>query len=318
MVVENAALSLEEIHALDGGTAEDVQTGVCAHPRVERILLGTATLTQSPSPTDLLDDFVAAGGRRLDLANVYGEGSASRIVGRWLARASPSTALGLYVKGCHPPFCGPRFVQREVDRARTSLSVSSLDYFVSHRDDPNVSIEAWAEALQSELERGTVRAVGVSNWSLSRFAALRATFGSQRQRVAVFSNHFSLAEMVTPTMPRCRAVGRSDARRLAAESVQVVAWAPLAGGFFAGRDQASWDSDANRARRRRTAELAASYGVSPSAIALAYVLSEHEMVMAAVGTRSPDHLRDLIAAAAIELRSDEIDRLEGAVEGAAS
>jgi aryl-alcohol dehydrogenase-like predicted oxidoreductase len=73
---------------------------------------------------DLLDQFVAAGGRRLDLANVYGQGSASRIVGHWLAGVSSSTAVTLYVKGCHPPFCAPSFVRQEVDSARKSLSVS--------------------------------------------------------------------------------------------------------------------------------------------------------------------------------------------------
>ena len=129
--------------------------------------------------------------------------------------------------------------------------------------------------------------------------------------MAVFSNHFSLAEMVRPTMPGCRAMRRSDARQLALEGVQVVAGASLAGGFFAGRDRSSWNTRANRDRRSRAVEFAASYGVSPSAIALVYVLNEHELVMPAVGTRSSEHLRDLIAAAGVGLRRDDIDWLEG-------
>ena len=275
-------------------------------------MLGTATLTEAATPTDLLDSFVAAGGRRLDLANVYGEGDASRIVGRWLARASRSPRVELYVKGCHPPLCAPGFVQREVDVARASLAVSSLDYFILHRDEPTVPVQAWAEALQTQLERGSVKAVGVSNWSPSRFAELRTAFASRAAAVAVFSNHYSLGEMVAPPMPRCRTMNRGDARRLAADGVQVLAWAALAGGFFAGRDSTSWDSDANRARRRRAAELAASYGVSTCAIALAYVLGEHDLVMASVGTRSVENLVDLLGAAAIELTVHEIDWLEGA------
>lgn len=277
---------------------------------MERILLGTATLARAESPTLLLDRFAESGGCRIDLANVYGDGEASRIVGSWLPHLNAAAEFGLYVKGCHPPLCGPEFVQREVDRARMLLSVDSLDYFILHRDDSDVPLAAWSEALRTQLERGAVNRVGVSNWSMARFRGLQAELASSAHRLAVLSNHFSLAEMGSPIMPGCRSIERADAHRLAAGDVQVVAWAPLAGGFFAGRRHASWDSPANRERRFRATALGAARDVSATAIALAYVLAAHDSLMAAIGTSSSRHLDELMSAATIELESDELDWLE--------
>jgi aryl-alcohol dehydrogenase-like predicted oxidoreductase len=278
-------------------------------PPAERVLFGTVTLPQASSPDALLDRFLTHGGRRLDLANVYGDGESSRIVGRWLAGTS-GPRPSLYVKGCHPPLCAPRFIRQEVDTAREALGVDTLDYFSLHRDDPTLPAEAWADAFLEEVERGAIMAAGVSNWSIERFLELRAAFGRDEQRLAVFSNHLSLVEMVTPIVAGCLSVGPDEARRLTAEGVQVVAWAALAGGFLAGREREGWDSEPNRERRQRAAELAASRGLSSTAIGLAYVLGQDDLIMAAVGTRSPEHLDELMGAAAIELDAAEIDWLE--------
>ena len=86
--------------------------------RTERLVLGTADLRDDELTVSLLDRFHAAGGRRLDLANVYGDGEASRGARRWLAQSARRDDVVLYVKGCHPPFCSPSLVKVEVERAR--------------------------------------------------------------------------------------------------------------------------------------------------------------------------------------------------------
>jgi aryl-alcohol dehydrogenase-like predicted oxidoreductase len=280
-------------------------------PDVRRILLGSADLADAAAPTALLDRFVEAGGRRLDLANVYAGGRSSEIVGRWLAdrRAGPTPTL--YVKGCHPPFCAPELVQKEVDEARSLLGVERLDNFILHRDDPEITPGQWAAALRAEIDRGSVGGVGVSNWTVERFLALREAFGDDAHQPSSFSNHLSLAEMVRPTWPGCLGMSSDEASKLAGSGVEVIAWAALAAGFFAGADPDSWDSDANRARRSRAEALASERGVSPVAIALAYVLHRPANVLAAVGTRSVDHLGQLLEAASIQLEPREVAWLEG-------
>ena len=77
-----------------------------------RLVLGTLDLPDTRLAPRLLDRYVDAGGRALDVANVYGDGEASRAVGRWLARG-PAHRPVLYAKGCHPPHCRPDLVAAE-------------------------------------------------------------------------------------------------------------------------------------------------------------------------------------------------------------
>jgi aryl-alcohol dehydrogenase-like predicted oxidoreductase len=281
---------------------------------IDRVVLGSADL-RGGDAAPVLERFREAGGRRLDLANVYGEGESMRAVGSWLDASGTRDELVLYAKGCHPPQCAPAFVAGEVEVARSSLGVDHLDAFVLHRDDPAVGVEVWAAALLAEVERGSVTSFGISNWTLERFRALRAALGPDAAKLAVFSNHFSLAEMVAPTWPGCLAMSRAEISEIAATGTTVLAWAGLAGGYFAGRELESWESAENGRRRERAGVIARDAGVGVPAVALAYLLGQPDDLLVAVGTRSVDHLDELLAATELRLGADELRWLErGGVE----
>jgi aryl-alcohol dehydrogenase-like predicted oxidoreductase len=269
-----------------------------------RLLLGSADLRDDDVTPTLLDRFYGAGGRKLDLANVYGDGESQRAIGKWLAARGVRDELELHVKGCHPPYCDPTNIAGEVEHSRSLLGVDSLDSFTLHRDDLEVPVDAFAEKLLEQVERGTISSFGVSNWTFARFQELRAALGIDAATLAIFSNHFSLAEMVTPTWPGTLAMSEDELAALDHSSVTAIAWAALAGGFFAGRDLPSWAGEDNLARRQRAQELAGRIGASTPAVALAYVLSQGPRVWAAVGTRSLSHLDELLAAP--ELSPDDL------------
>jgi aryl-alcohol dehydrogenase-like predicted oxidoreductase len=276
---------------------------------IDRIVLGSADLrTDTAAP--VLERFREAGGHRLDLANVYGDGDSMRAVGSWLEATGARDGLVLYAKGCHPPACAPGLVGEEVDRARTSLGVDVLDAFVLHRDDQAVDAEEWAAALLAEVDRGSIASFGVSNWTLGRFRDLRAALGPDAGKLTIFSNHFSLAEMVTPTWPGCLATTGAEISELASTGTRVLAWAGVAGGYFAGRELESWHSDENAARRERANVVATRAGLAAPAVALAYLLNRPDGLLVAVGTRSVDHLDELLAATELRLGQDELDWLE--------
>jgi aryl-alcohol dehydrogenase-like predicted oxidoreductase len=272
-----------------------------------RLVFGSADLLDDELTPALLDQFIEEGGQALDVANVYTDGSAQRGVGRWLRRRRPDVVL--YAKGCHPPYCAPSQVRPEVERARQSLGVERLDAFVLHRDDPAVPVTAWADALNSELERGAAAAVGVSNWTEERFEALRDVLG---EAASVFSNHFSLAVMEESPWPGCLAIDSASATELACRGTVVLAWASLAGGYLVGGsrpDSRSWESAVNAARRDRAAELARELGTTSAAVALAYVLA-HEGVRPIVGTRSLEHLTQALGADELDLAPEQVAYLE--------
>ena len=261
-----------------------------------RLLLGSADLRDDDVTPALLDRFYEAGGRKLDLANVYGDGESERAIGKWLAARGVRDELELHVKGCHPPYCDPTHVAAEVERSRTLLGVDTLDSFTLHRDDLEIPVDSFAEALLEQIERGTISSFGVSNWTFARFQELRAALGVDAATLAIFSNHFSLAEMVTPTWPGTLAMSEDELAALERSSVTAIAWAALAAGFFAGRDVPSWAGEDNLGRRQRAQELAGRLGASAPSVALAYVLAQGPRVWAAVGTRSLSHLDELLAA----------------------
>jgi aryl-alcohol dehydrogenase-like predicted oxidoreductase len=282
-----------------------------------RLVFGTLHLPDTAVAERLLDRYVEAGGRALDVANVYQDGDASRTVGRWLARG-PQGRPVLYAKGCHPPECRPDLVAAEVDHARTLLGVDRIDVFILHRDDVSYPVSAWAEALLGEVDTGRIGAFGVSNWTIERTRELRSHLDAlgAGDRLQAFSNHFSLARMVSAPWPGCLALSTDELRVVGDLGLSMLAWSSLATGYFAGHDTPHWDDPENRARRDRAAAVAERLGTSAPAIALAYVLHQPEHVLPVVGTRSEAHLDEALRAEGIRLSPDDLAWLEHGRNGA--
>jgi aryl-alcohol dehydrogenase-like predicted oxidoreductase len=279
--------------------------------RRSRIVLGTFALADNEVSPALLDRYYAAGGRALDLANVYLDGEAAQAAGTWLRQRGRAGDMVLYAKGCHPPACHPGLVRQEVEHALRLTGLDYLDVFLLHRDNPQVPAQAWADALGAEAEAGRIGAFGVSNWRLGRTRELAAAAAGRGEHgLVAFSNHFSLAELVAEPWPDCIAVTKDELPDLRALGLRMLAWSSLATGYFAGREQPCWVSPANAARRGRARELAARRGVSPTAVALAYVLNQDDHVLPVIGTVSPAHLGEALAAAAIGLTPAETAWLE--------
>ena len=279
-----------------------------------RLVFGTLDLPDTSLAPRILDRFYAAGGRALDVANVYRDGESEQAVGRWLhARHSPDGVV-VYAKGCHPPYCRPELVSSELDRARGLLGLDRIDVFVLHRDDPSLPAAAFADALLEQVAAGTIGGFGVSNWTVPRLRELQLHLDRVGEDgLVVFSNHFSLAEMVAEPWPGCLAVDKQDLIALADTDLLILAWSSLATGFFAGRDPVSWDSPGNRARRERATELAEELGTSAVTIALAYVFHQPDYVLPVVGTRSEAHLDEALSASQIELSPQQLEWLESGV-----
>jgi aryl-alcohol dehydrogenase-like predicted oxidoreductase len=273
----------------------------------ERLVFGTLALADDGLAPRLLDRFHAGGGRALDVANVYLDGEAALAAGRWLRKRPDGVVV--YAKGCHPPNCSPALVGAEVDEACRLLGLERLDVFILHRDDPAVAVGAWADALLEQVARGRIGAFGVSNWTLARARELRAQLDAPDKLVA-FSNHFSLAEMVSAPWPGCLAASKEELAELAELGVVMLAWSSLATGFFGGRDTPHWDSPANRARRARAVELGERTGSSAAGVALAYVLHQPGKVLPVVRTGSEDHLDEMLAATEVTLSDAQVAWLE--------
>ncbi len=280
---------------------------------VSWLVLGTAQvgLAGADLPASawfrLWDDAFERGVRAFDGAFHYGERS-EELLGRWLRTRRAREDVVLLHKVAHTPACTPAAVRTQLEASLRRLGTDRVDGLLLHRDDPAVPAAAFAEALAAELAAGRARAAGVSNWATERIAELAASL-----RVALVSNQLSLAEPAEPVWQGCL---RADTAWHERTGTPLLAWSAQARGFFAGRPEDAelrrcWLTPGNLERRRRAEELAAARGVTPVAVALAWVLAQPHPALCAVGALTTDALDACAAAERVALGEGERAWLAG-------
>lgn len=260
----------------------------------------------------LLDDFVARGGNCLDTAHVYGMGASESTIGRWLARWGGRRELVLVTKGAHPPATRPDAVRPQLSETLARLGCEEVDLYLLHRDDPDVPVGEFVDALDEVRALGWTQAVGVSNWSPARLVAAREDARRRgRTPPVALSNHVSLAELTRVPFEGGRGLEVSDLAELAASGVAVFSWSARAHGYFArsassGSSDGPWEGSANAARRARAGELAARRGTTGDLVALAWLLAVSPATFPIVGSRTPEETARFFGALALELNEAEV------------
>ncbi|MCW5547470.1 MAG: aldo/keto reductase [Opitutaceae bacterium] len=264
---------------------------------VSRLIMGCDNQETMAHGAAVWDDYYERGGLTFDTAHIYGGGLQEKLLGHWVKHRGLREEVSLIVKGAHTPFCNPDDLVREFDISLNRLQTGYADLYVMHRDNPDVPVGEFVDVLNEQVRAGRIRVFGGSNWSLPRIAAAnRYAARKGLQGFGVVSNNFSLARMVNPVWGGCIAASDPDSRRwLKKHQFPLLAWSSQARGFFtdrAGPDKRDdeqlvrcWYSDDNFARRERAVALAAKKGVTPIAIAAAYVLHQPFPTFALIGPR---------------------------------
>ena len=290
---------------------------------ISRLVMGCDNQTTKPHAAALFDDYFERGGNCFDTAHLYGGGIMERLLGEWIATRGVREDVVLIGKGAHTPDCYPEAVHRQLDETLNRLQTDNVDIYFLHRDNPDIPISEWLDALNQERDAGRITVFGGSNWTIDRLTEANAQ-AEQRgvQGFTVLSNNFSLARMVNPVWPGVLACSEAAYRDYLLEAgMALFPWSSQARGFFT--DAASpeklsdkelvnaWYSPANFQRRGRAIELAEKKGVTPMAIAAAYVLAQPFPTFPLIGPRALSETRTSFAALDIELTSDECTWLEG-------
>lgn len=292
--------------------------------QVSPVALGFEFFETLDSASVLLDGYYGAAGNVFDTGFIYGEGKTEKIFGRWQQKNRLSRDdFFLIGKGAHAPDCYPEAVGRQLDISLERLQVDYLDIYFLHRDNLDVPVGEFVDALDAEIKAGRIRGLwGGSNWTMERLdAAIAYAHAGGKTAPGALSNNFSLAEMVNPVWQGCVAASSPAWKSwLKASQMPNFAWSSQGRGFFteqAGRGKlengelvAAWYSQENFARRDRAIELAEMIGRSPIHIALAYVLAQPFPVVALIGPRRLSELEDSLSALDIELTPEQVVWLE--------
>jgi hypothetical protein len=117
----------------------------------------------------------------IDTAPIYGFGHSEEIVGKAIAeggglrsRVFIATKVGLeWRDGKIVRNASREQIMREIDDSLRRLGTDDIDIYQVHWPDPGVPIEETVEAMLTLFKRGTIRAIGVSNFSVAEMDRFR-------------------------------------------------------------------------------------------------------------------------------------------------
>lgn len=288
------------------------------------VALGFEFFPNFASASLTLDSFYEAGGNLFDTAFVYGGGKTEAIFGDWhTSRNVPREEIVLIGKGAHSPLCYPDVIAKQLDQSLNRLKTDYVDIYFMHRDNTDVPVGEFVDAMDAEVQRGRIRGIfGGSNWTRQRMdEAIAYAEKTGKTAPGALSNNFSLAEMLDPIWAGCVAASDEPWKEWAKErQIPNFAWSSQGRGFFtdrAGRDKRDdeeivrvWYSERNFERRDRAIELAKELGRHPIHIALAYVIAQPFPVIPLIGPRTIAELEDSLSALDIKLTPEQVRWLE--------
>ncbi len=285
--------------------------------------LGFEDFRTFASGSILLDAYWEAGGNLFDTGWVYGAGYTEKLLGEWLKNRGTRQEAVVIGKGAHTPLCYPDVIAKQLTQTLERLQTDYLDIYFMHRDNPDVPVGEFVDAMDAEVKAGRIRGIfGGSNWTMERMdEAIAYAERTGKQNPGALSNNFALAEMLEPIWAGCITSSTPAWRQwLTARQIPNFSWSSQARGFFtdrAGRDKRDneeivriWYNDQNFGRRDRAIELAKKLGKKPIHVALAYVLAQPFPSIPLIGPRTLDELDDSLNGFDIKLTPAEVSWLE--------
>lgn len=251
-----------------------------------------------------------------DHADVYGAGASEEYFGRILER-NPGlrdriliqskcalirdTEKTLYIDTTK------EHIIESVENSLRRLKTDYLDIFLLHRVDTLMEPDEIAEAFDALVTSGKVRNFGVSNFKMMDLMYLQSVLN---QKLLIDQMQLSVAhtELIDSSnsvqMNEVDNVDRNDGllAYMRMNKMTVQAWSPFQVRFYGGvfmndPGYATLNSVVNR--------LAEEKGVSPSAIAIAWILRHPAKMQPLIGTTNKDRLVDICTASDVSLSRAE-------------
>ncbi len=285
-----------------------------------------------------------AGVNFIDTADIYSNGESEEILGRAIRNLGlprEELVIATKVNGRMTHFARPgaspaeiaevarrntarninglsrKHIMDAIDGSLRRLGLDHVDLYQIHSFDPLTPLDETLEALDSLVKAGKVRYIGFSN--LPAWRTAKALGISERKALARFEcgqMYYSIGG---------REIEREVAPLALEEQLSIIAWSPLAAGFFTGK----YTRDGGPNDARRTAfdfppvnldrgfaildvlkAVAAERGVPVPTVALAWALAKPWLTSLILGAKTTDQLRSNLEAVSLALSPEETARLE--------
>jgi pyridoxine 4-dehydrogenase len=169
----------------------------------------------------------------------------------------------------------PEHLREACEGSLRRLRMDQIPLYQFHRPDPRVPLAESVGTLVQLKDEGKIRHIGVSNVSEAQLRTAQ-----QITPVVSVQNRYNAADRDSESMVDLCEI----------EQIVFLPWAPIQ------------QADSNPA----VAEAAKRHGATPHQIVLAWLLARSPQILPIPGTGSPEHLETNVAAASVELTSDEV------------
>jgi len=268
--------------------------------QVSEVCLGTMTFgkeADEKTANAIMDRAVEKGINFFDTANIYCKGLTEEIVGRWIKPRREDIVLATKVHfptgdGPNQRGCSRRHIHLEVDRSLKRLQTDWLDVLYFHHWDEHTSIEHSLDAITTLIERGKVHYCGVSNFS---------AWQTMKTISVAEARGFAPIVVVQPMYNLLKRQVEVEILPLAEhEHLAVCPYSPIAAGLLSGkyhRGESGRITEHTMYTERykdkaymeiagRFVDYARAKGLSPAALANAWVMSNPAITSAIVGARN--------------------------------
>ena len=237
----------------------------------------------------LLRHVVERGVNLIDTAQSYGPDVSEQLI----AEALHPYPKGLVIAtkgglartgpGEWPRDARPERLKERCEGSLQRLRLERIDLYQLHAPDPKVPLEESMGALRELKEEGKIRHVGVSNVSVEELDRARAV-----AEVVSVQNRYNLVDRHSDdVLEVCERDG-----------LGFLPWFPLATGDLATPSGP-------------LAEAARRHDVTPSQVALAWLLQRSPVMLPIPGTSSIEHFQENLAAAELTISDQEMESLSG-------
>ncbi len=253
-----------------------------------------------------------------DCANVYADGESERILGRLIKSHRADVIVA--TKAYYP--MGDGVITQGLDRSNLTkalegslsrLNTDYVDLFYLHAFDETTPLDETLATVNNFVQRGMIRYIGVSNFAA--WQVMKALSIAEQQRYATIC---CIQPMYNLLKRQCESEILPMA---AAESLGVLPYGPVAGGYLTGKYTATnpvngrfsnskmyqdrYTDDSNRIVTEQFVTLAKDLDVQPTSLAIAWVASNPSVTAPIVGARNIGQIDTALASLDIEM-SDEL------------
>jgi aryl-alcohol dehydrogenase-like predicted oxidoreductase len=294
-------------------------------PLVGEIGLGSMSFAGAFGPTDAetsdqtLDKALERGVTHVDTALIYGPHTSEIIIGNYLKKnPAAKHRFSIATKGGINPDPSAinneaKFLRDCLEGSLKRLGVDHVDLYYVHRRDQSIPIEDVVQTLVKFKQEGKIGGIGFSEIAPSTLErAVRV------HPVRAVQSEYSLWTRL-PELGLLQACKR--------HGTAFVAFSPVARGVFGQHaldPERFPDSDFrkklprfqgenyvhNMARIEEFKTYAIGRGWSPAALAIAWILHQHDHIIPIPGTRTPQHLDEDAQASSIVLGATELKEIE--------